>query len=137
MPTRLRVLVVDDSRLMCKLITNLLTNDPAISVVGVAHDGEQAIRLIQELHPDVVTLDIEMPGLNGLDVLRHVMREFPTPIIVVSGLTAPEVAIQSLALGAVDFILKPSGHISVDLFKIQDDLLSKVKIAPLARLAQA
>lgn len=136
MPGRLRVLVVDDSRLMCKLITNILTSDPSIQVVGTAGDGAEAIRLATELRPDVITLDIEMPGMNGLEVLGYLMSEMPTPVIVVSGLTAPEIAIQSLQLGAVDFILKPSGTISVDLYKIQEDLLTKVKMAPLARLSR-
>jgi len=136
MPARLRVLVVDDSRLMRKLIANMLTSDPGIEVVGAAGDGVEAIKLASELRPDVITLDIEMPGMNGLEVLGYVMSEMPTPVIVVSGLTAPEVAIQSLQLGAVDFVLKPSGPISIDLYKIQEDVLTKVKMAPLARLSR-
>jgi two-component system chemotaxis response regulator CheB len=136
MRTRLRVLVVDDSRLMRKLIANLLTSDPGIEVVGTAGDSVEAIKLASELRPDVITLDIEMSGMSGLEVLGYVMSEMPTPVIVVSGPRAPEVAIQSLELGAVDFILKPSGTISVDLYKIQEDLLAKVKMAPLARLSQ-
>lgn len=136
MPARLRVLVVDDSHLMRKLIANLLTSDPDIEVVGATGDGAEAIELAGKLRPDVITLDIEMPGMSGLDVLGRVMSEMPTPVIVVSGLTSPDVAIRSLQLGAVDFVLKPSGPISVDLYKIQADLLAKVKIAPLARLSQ-
>jgi len=136
MPGRLRVLVVDDSRLMCKLVTNLLTSDPGIEVVATASSGVEAIKLATELRPDVITLDVEMPGMNGLEVLGYIMSEMPTPVIVVSGLTAPEVAIQSLQLGAVDFILKPSGTVSIDLYKIQEDLVNKVKTAPLARLSQ-
>jgi len=136
MTGRLRVLVVDDSRLMCKLLTDILSSDPGIQVIGVAHDGLTAIQMATALHPDVITLDIEMPGMNGLEVLGYLMSELPTPVIVVSGLSAPEVAIQCLQLGAIDFVLKPSGPISIDLYKIQEDLLAKVKMAPLARLAR-
>ncbi|MBN1180270.1 MAG: chemotaxis response regulator protein-glutamate methylesterase [Anaerolineae bacterium] len=134
---QLRVLVVDDSTLMRRLIRDILSADPAIEVQAEAPDGPTAIRLIHELHPDVVTLDVEMPGMSGLDVLGYVMSEVPTPVIVLTGRQDADLAMRALALGAVDFMRKPSGTISVDLYKVRDELVEKVKLAPLANLRQA
>ncbi len=133
---RLRVLVVDDSKLMRRLIGDILAADPAIEVVGEAADGMAAIQRIHELRPDVVTLDVEMPGMSGIEVLGYVMSEVPTPIVILTGLNDPDLAVRALSLGAVDFMRKPSGTISVDMFKIKDELLLKVKSAPLANLHQ-
>jgi two-component system chemotaxis response regulator CheB len=133
---RLRVLVVDDSTLMRRLIHDILGADPALEVVGEAADGTEAVRLIHELRPDVVTLDIEMPGMSGMEVLGYVMSEIPTPIVMLTGLRDPDLAVQALSLGAVDFLNKPSGTISVDLYKIKEELIRKVKMAPLANLRQ-
>ena len=132
MSHQLQVLVVDDSALMRKLITNLLESDPGVRVVGTASDGVEALQQIAALHPDVVTLDVEMPRMSGLEALEQIMRDMPLPVVMLSGLSAPEVTLTALELGAVDFILKPSGTISVDLYKIRDTLLSKVKIATFA-----
>lgn len=129
---QLDVLVVDDSSLMRKLITDLLESDPGVKVVGTAGDGLEALQQIAALRPDVVTLDVEMPRMSGLEALERIMREMPLPVIMLSGLTRPEVTLTALELGAVDFVLKPSGVISVDLYKIRDELLNKVKIAVLA-----
>lgn len=131
---RLRVLVVDDSKLMRRLIRDILVSDPSIEVVAEAAEGRTAIRLIHELRPDVVTLDIEMPGMSGLDVLGYVMSEIPTPVVVLTGLRDADLAMRCLSLGAVDFLRKPSGTISVDLYKVQAELIEKVKTAPLANL---
>jgi two-component system chemotaxis response regulator CheB len=132
----LRVLVVDDSNLMRRLIRDLLASDPSVEVVGEAPEGLTAIRLIHELRPDVVTLDVEMPGMSGLEVLGYVMSEMPTPIVVLSGMEDPDLALKALGLGAVDFLRKPSGTISVDLYRVKEELLQKVKTAPLANLRQ-
>lgn len=133
---RLRVLVVDDSTLMRRLIRDALTTDPTLDVVAEAADGQEALQLIHELRPDVVTLDIEMPGMSGLEVLGYVMSEMPTPVVVLTGLRDPDLAMQALSLGAVDFMQKPSGTISVDLYKIQEELIQKVKLAPLTNMRQ-
>lgn len=133
---RLRVLVVDDSPLMRRLIKDILASDPALEVVAEAPDGQTALRLIHELRPDVVTLDVEMPGLSGLQVLGYVMSETPTPVIILTGLRDPDLAMRALSLGAVDFMRKPSGTISMDLYKVGEELIQKVKAAPLANLRQ-
>jgi len=131
---RLRVLVVDDSKLMRRLIRDLLSSDPTVEVVDEAPDGMTAVELIHRLRPDVVTLDVEMPGMSGLEVLGYVMSEIPTPVVMLTGLRDPHLAVRALALGAVDFVRKPSGTISVDLYKVKEELLQKVKMAPLANL---
>ncbi len=133
---RLRVLVVDDSTLMRRLIRDILSADPALEVVAEAPDGMAAIRLIHALRPDVVTLDVEMPGMSGLDVLGYVMSEVPTPVVILSGIRDPDLALKALALGAMDVLRKPSGTISVDLYKVGEELIQKVKAAPLSNLRQ-
>ncbi|OAT80369.1 chemotaxis-specific protein-glutamate methyltransferase CheB [Desulfotomaculum copahuensis] len=112
---RIRVLVVDDSALMRRLISRLLEEGGLFKVIGTAVDGEEAVRKICELKPDVVSLDLEMPALDGLGVLRRVMRECPVPVVMLSSLTTEgaRATMQALALGAVDFVPKPSaaGHL--------------------------
>ena len=132
MSGQLHVLVVDDSALMRKLITDLLESDPGVKVVGTARDGVDALRQIAALRPDVVTLDVEMPRMSGLEALERIMRQMPLPVVMLSGLTQQEVTLTALELGAVDFVLKPSGTISVDLYKVRDELLNKVKVAVFA-----
>ena len=110
-----RVLVVDDSALMRKLIPKILEQDDSIEVVGTAMDGYFALKKIEDLSPDVVTLDLEMPGLNGIDTLKAIMRQGRLPVIVVSSHSTAGAAItlKALALGAFDFVAKPqdvSGH---------------------------
>lgn len=132
MSSQLCVLVVDDSALMRKLIADLLESDPGVKVIGTARDGLDALRQIAALRPDVITLDIEMPRMSGLETLEHIMRETPLPVVMLSGLADPGLTLAALELGAVDFVLKPSGTISVDLYKVRDELLNKVKVAVLA-----
>ena len=133
----LRVLIVDDSRLMRRLIRDILESDPALEVVGEAGDGMAGVQMVHDLHPDVVTMDVEMPILSGLDALGYIMSEIPTPVVMLTGLKDADLAMRALQLGAVDFMRKPSGTISVDLFKVKEELLSKVKLAPLANLRRA
>lgn len=128
------VLVVDDSPFMQRLITKLLETDPHIHVVGTAGDGHQALERIRDIHPDVVTMDIEMPRLDGLATLDKLMQQMPTPVIMLSGIDDASAAVQALELGAVDFVAKPSGTVSIDLYKIRDELVAKVKIAALVNL---
>lgn len=134
---RVRVLVVDDSRLMRRLIRDILDSDPSIEVVGEAANGMLAVQMVHNLRPDVVTMDVEMPILSGLDALGYIMSEIPTPVVMLTGLKGADLAIRALELGAVDFMNKPSGTISVDLFKVKDELLEKIKLASLANLRRA
>jgi two-component system chemotaxis response regulator CheB len=125
--SRIRVLVVDDSPTMRQLVTRALQADPAIEVAGSAGSALEARDLIKQLNPDVMTLDVEMPEMDGLSFLERVMRLRPMPVVMVSTLTAQgtETAISALALGAVDCVVKPSAS-NPDSF---DELAPKVKIA--------
>ena len=126
-----KVLVVDDSAFMRKVIGDIIDSDPGLEVIGKARDGNDAIKKIKELKPDVVTMDIEMPNLDGLSALDKIMRENPVPIIMLSSLTkaGTEQTVKALSLGAVDFIAKPSGQISLDIDKVKDEIIRKVKMA--------
>jgi len=109
-----RVLIVDDSATMRAILTRLLDGEPDIEVIGAAADAMQARGMIRELNPDVVTLDIEMPGMNGLDFLGKIMQLRPMPVVIVSGITRKncDTTIRALELGAVDCYAKPDGSVS-------------------------
>lgn len=134
---KIRVLVVDDSAFMRHTITRHLTDDDSIEVVGTAKDGVDALAKVQELRPDVVTLDVEMPRLDGLATLRRMMAEHPVPVVMLSSATQEGAAttIQALELGAVDFVPKPSGSVSVDLYKVKEQLLAAIHRASVSRVA--
>src|ERR1700751_57416 len=110
MSARVRVLVVDDSALMRKLIPQILESADSNQVVGTAIDGNFGLRKIDELKPQVVTLDLEMPGMGGLDMLKAIMRRDRLPVIVVSSHSTQgaSITLQALALGAFDFVAKPT-----------------------------
>jgi two-component system chemotaxis response regulator CheB len=129
--SKARVLVVDDSLFMRKLITRLLEEDPELQVAGTAKNGEEAVRLAEELRPDVITMDIEMPVMNGLEALSQIMKSRPVPVVMLSSLTKEGASetIEALRRGAVDFIGKPSGSTSADLYKVREEMLSKIKAA--------
>lgn len=133
---RVRVLVVDDSALMRKLIRDILSRDSRFEVIATARDGLEAVEKTRELSPDVVTLDVEMPGMDGLAALERIMREKPTPVVMLSTLTqeGAQVTLRALDIGAVDFVPKPSGSISLDLDKVASQLIVKVAQASQARL---
>ncbi|WP_141433435.1 chemotaxis response regulator protein-glutamate methylesterase [Bacillus sp. 03113] len=124
----IKVLIVDDSAFMRKLITEFLSENPLIQVIGTARNGEDAIKKVKQLKPTVVTLDVEMPILNGIEALKIIMKENPVPVVMLSSLTkeGAESTLQAIQLGAVDFIAKPSGAISLDLYKIKVQLQEKV-----------
>lgn len=126
-----RVLVADDSGFMRKALKHILEFDKDIQVAGNAANGEEAVEQTKKLKPDVVLLDIEMPVMDGLDALSHIMAECPVPVLILSGLhkTDARVVIRALEKGAVDFIGKPSGVISYDIDKIAWELRTKVKTA--------
>jgi two-component system chemotaxis response regulator CheB len=126
-----RVLVVDDSALMRKLLTGLLEEDPAIEVLGSASNATEARELIRALSPDVLTLDIEMPGMDGLSFLRKIIELRPMPVIMVSTLThsGAETTLEALEIGAVDFVEKPHAHNDEVFVVLGEELRAKVKAA--------
>jgi two-component system, chemotaxis family, protein-glutamate methylesterase/glutaminase len=131
MSERIRVLVVDDSALMRKLIPTILERDPSIEVVGTAMDGAFALKKIEELHPDVVTLDLEMPRMDGIEALRLIMRRAPMPVIVFSTHSKEGAysTFKALALGAIDFVAKPRDAAAGHLDAITVELIEKIKVA--------
>ncbi|MCS7264600.1 MAG: chemotaxis response regulator protein-glutamate methylesterase [Armatimonadetes bacterium] len=131
-----KVVVADDSAFMRLVITRMLNEDEEIEVVGSASNGAEAIELVKSLRPSVLTLDVEMPVMDGLTALELIMKDCPTPVVMVSALTreGAEVTMKALQLGAVDFITKPSGSISLDFHKVKDELVTKVKAAAKAKL---
>ncbi len=131
MTKKINVLVVDDSAYMRKVISNLLQSDEDIIVIDTAQDGLEAIEKVKQWRPAVITLDVEMPKLDGLSALERIMRECPTPVIMLSSLTqqGSETTVKALTIGAVDFVPKPSGTISLDIYKVRDELVAKIKIA--------
>jgi two-component system chemotaxis response regulator CheB len=128
--TRVRVLVVDDSALMRKLIPQMLAADEALEVVGTAMDGSFCLKKIEELKPNVVTLDLEMPGMNGIDTLKEIMRHNPVPVIVFSSHSTEgaTVTMKALGLGAFDFVTKPKDT-SAHMRETARELIAKVKAA--------
>lgn len=132
----IKVVVVDDSAFMRKAISTMLAKDPEIDVVATARDGEEGLEMIRKFNPDVVTLDIEMPRMDGLTALRHIMMEMPRPVLMVSSLTneGAEATLKALDLGAVDFIPKQLSKVSLDIVKIEASLISKVKIVASRKL---
>ena len=132
--TPVRVLVVDDSALMRKLIPQILATDSSIQVVGTAIDGNFGLKKIAELQPQVVTLDLEMPGMSGLDMLREIMRSHRVPVIVVSSHTTQgaSISLKALSMGAFDFVAKPS-DVSARMPEIAQELITKIKAAAQSR----
>jgi two-component system, chemotaxis family, protein-glutamate methylesterase/glutaminase len=131
MSAPVKVLVIDDSALMRKLIPQILERDPSIEVVGTAIDGEFGLRKLQELKPDVVTLDLEMPRMDGMETLRQIMRRFKVPVIIVSAHTTEgaSATFKALGLGAFDFVAKPRDSASSRMEEIAAELTSKIKVA--------
>jgi two-component system chemotaxis response regulator CheB len=131
----IRVLVVDDSALMRKLIPQMLAGDESLEVVGTAMDGNFCLKKIEELRPTVVTLDLEMPGMNGIDTLKEIMRRQPVPVIVFSSHSTEgaSVTMRALGLGAFDFVTKPEDT-SAHMAETAKELIAKVKAAAECKL---
>ncbi|KGA98230.1 chemotaxis protein CheY [Alkalihalobacillus alcalophilus ATCC 27647 = CGMCC 1.3604] len=139
MNRKINVLVVDDSAFMRRLISEMLNTDPQINVIGTARNGHEALSKREQLKPDVMTLDVEMPVMNGLETLKQIMRTNPCPIIMLSSTTSEgaENTLLAVEYGAVDFVAKTSGPISLDLKKIEAELREKVKCAAKVRNLRA
>lgn len=126
----IRVLVVDDSAYIRKVVTQMLSRSPFIDVIGTARDGQEALELVEKLNPDVVTLDLMMPRLDGVGFLRAQMKKRPVPVVVVSiASEAGSLALAALDAGAVDFIQKPTALATDKVFEIAAELIEKVKAA--------
>lgn len=134
--TKIRVLIVDDSAVIRYLLTEILNQAGDIEVVGTAQDPIFAGQKIRDLRPDVITLDIEMPRMDGLAFLGELMKTDPIPVVMVSALTRKgcETTIKALELGAVDYVSKPQINISVGITDLADDIINKVRIASTARV---
>ncbi len=131
----IKVLVVDDSALMRKLIPQILERDNMIQVVGTAMDGQFALKKIGDLRPDVVTLDLEMPRMDGMETLREIMKRYGLPVIIVSAHTKAGAAatFRALSIGAFDFVAKPRDVLSAQLEDIAQELSTKIRVAAASR----
>ena len=125
---KIKVLVVDDSALMRTMLGDILQSDPRIDVISTARDGRDAIDKIKTLRPDVVTMDVEMPNMSGIQALEEIMKTCPVPVVMVSSITheGAEVTLKALSLGCVDFIAKPSGAYMPDINKVGQEIIEKV-----------
>lgn len=137
--SKIRVLVVDDAVVIRKILTDVLSEDPQIEVVGTAPNGKIALQKLTQVNPDVVTLDIEMPEMNGLEALRHMRKDFPKlPIIMFSTLTerGATATLDALAFGASDYVTKPAnvGSVTNAREKVRDELISKIKALVSSRM---
>jgi len=136
MPNKIRVLIVDDSSLVRQMLSEILNAAPDIEVVGTAGDPLIARERIKALNPDVLTLDVEMPRMDGITFLSNLMRLRPMPVVMVSSLTeqGAEITLKALELGAVDFVSKPKLDLAGTLNEFSDDILAKVRVAASARV---
>ena len=134
--SKIRVLIIDDSLLIRKVLTEILNSSEDIQVVGSAEDPLIAREMIKELNPDVLTLDIEMPRMDGITFLRNLMRLRPMPVVMISALTESnaEVTLTALELGAIDFIAKPTVDVESALNDYAEDIIAKVKVASQANI---
>ncbi|MFC6331586.1 chemotaxis response regulator protein-glutamate methylesterase [Paenibacillus septentrionalis] len=128
---KIKVLAVDDSAFMRKLIGKIVQSDPMLELVDTAVNGQDAIEKTIKYKPNVITMDVEMPVMNGIEAVRVLMKKQPTPIIMLSSLTQEGASetIEALEAGAIDFVHKPSGSISIDIHKVEQELLLKIKTA--------
>lgn len=125
----IKILIVDDSAFMRKSLQILLTGDPEIEIIGTAKDGKEGYELAKKFRPDIITLDIEMPVMDGLTALEKIMKDCPTSVIMVSSLTTEgaDATLRAMELGAVDFIPKEMSFVNVNIASIKQDLIRKIK----------
>lgn len=138
MKNKKKLLIVDDSAFMRKLISDFFNGHPLIQVVGIARNGKDALKKIQQFQPDVITLDIEMPEMDGLQALKAIMEQYPIPVIMLSSMTkaGADATLLAMEYGAFDFVAKPSGTISLDLHRVRDELIEKVVAGSEAKVSK-
>ena len=135
MPDKIKVLIVDDASFMVKALADILRSDSDLEVVGSAKNGQEALEKIKQLKPDVVTLDVDMPVMDGISAVRHIMIQEPVPIVMLSSLfNHGDITFEALRLGVVDFLAKPSGAISLDIHEQGHKIIDRVKIAAAERI---
>src|SRR6202030_970558 len=135
---KFRVLVVDDSAFMRKVLEGIFNADPQLQVVGHAKDGREAVALAESLKPDVITMDINMPHMDGLQATAQIMTSNPRPIVIVSSESRDGAVstLKALELGAIEFVAKPSSGIDLDMQSVKDDLLRKVRMSAKVRVVR-
>jgi len=135
---KIRVLVVDDSAFMCKVLQEIINSDPQLEVAGHARDGRDAVALAESLRPDVITMDINMPHVDGLQATEMIMSQHPRPIVIVSSESREGASgtLRALELGAIDFVPKPSSGIDLDMRSVRDELTRKLKMAAKVRVVR-
>src|SRR5437868_1759161 len=135
---KIRVLVVDDSTFMRKVLENIYNSDEQMQVVGSAKDGREAVTMAESLKPDVISMDINMPHVDGLQATAEIMTTNPKPIVIVSSESKEGAAstLKALELGAIEFVAKPSSGIDLDMQSVKDDLLRKVRMAAKVRVVR-
>ncbi|HEY0702180.1 MAG TPA: chemotaxis response regulator protein-glutamate methylesterase [Candidatus Acidoferrales bacterium] len=128
---KIRVMVADDSSFMCRVLKEIINSDPQLEVAGTARDGREAVALAETLKPDVITMDINMPHLDGLQATELIMSQHPRPIVIVSSESREGAAetLRALELGAIDFVPKPSSGIDLDMRDVREELTRKLKMA--------
>jgi two-component system, chemotaxis family, protein-glutamate methylesterase/glutaminase len=135
---KIRVLVVDDSAFMCKVLQEIINSDPQLEVVGQGRDGRDGVALAESLRPDVITMDINMPHVDGLQATELIMTQHPRPIVIVSSESREGAAstLKALELGAIDFVPKPSSGIDLDMKTVRQELTRKLKLAAKVRVVR-
>jgi two-component system, chemotaxis family, protein-glutamate methylesterase/glutaminase len=137
--SQIRVLIVDDSAFMRTALSRMIASDPGICIAGTASTGIEALGILPSLNPDVITLDVQMPGLDGLQTLTRIMAEFPRPVIMVSSMTVKDAdtTFSALAAGAFDYVPKELSSTTLNVLHLRDDLIAKVRAAAESRHAPA
>jgi two-component system chemotaxis response regulator CheB len=135
---KIRVLVVDDSVFMCKVLQGIISTDPELQVIGEAHDGREAVSMAMSLQPDVITMDLMMPHVDGLQAIELIMSQHPRPILIVSSESREGAAstLRGLELGAIDFVAKPKTGVDLDMNLVRDELTRKLRLAAKVRVVR-